>query len=64
MGNIFGFLCSPGQCMDVRVGLCRKLSVYVCVYSPLFYDFSDFVAAICMGFNFCFLLLGICFNLT
>ena len=40
------------------------MGAYVYVYIPLFYYFSDFVAAICMGFNFCFLLLGICFNLT
>ena len=41
------------------------MGVYAYVYIPLLYYYlPDFVTAICLGFIFGFLFLGICFNLT
>ena len=44
--------------------LCSWVYMYMCIFHYFNYYLPDFVTAICLGFIFGFLFLGIRFNLT
>ena len=69
----FDFLCLPVQptvlyfswtVLTLLMGVYIYVYIYVCIFHYFNYYLPDFVTAICLGFIFGFLVLGICFTLT